>query len=134
MFSKYSLFITQSKYLLKDNLAFRLINQGFHLVDDRGQIETRLLPLEKKNHLRFSPNWWSREGLCPQKNSFKVSTQQAIGVKLRLGFCLQKKFFKVSTYSTTRLRPRLGFCPQKKSCKVSTQSATRFRSRLGFCP
>ena len=36
-----------SKYLLKDNLELKLINQGFQLVDDWGQIEANPLSLEK---------------------------------------------------------------------------------------
>ena len=36
-----------SKYLLKDNLELRLINQGLQLVDDRGQTKANPLSLEK---------------------------------------------------------------------------------------
>ena len=41
------MFTTGLEYLLKDNLALTLINQGFHLVGDDGQAEARLLSLEK---------------------------------------------------------------------------------------
>ena len=41
------MYVGCSKYLLKDNMELKLINQGFQLVGDWGQTEANPLSLEK---------------------------------------------------------------------------------------